>query len=102
MAVTTHGTGSALRSEGDFHFPPASPASDPASLDRIRVNYLRHRLTHHDGGLRRTSGRVGASEAYVIVKRAVLAAIGEAYPCPTAECDRQAAQGEDGPDPGEA
>jgi len=76
---------------------PASPGSDPWFLNRIVVNYLRHRLTDYEAVLRRTVGKVGRRAAYAAIKGKVLGAIAGAYPWLAEACrdaaDRLAEEG---------
>lgn len=60
-------------------------------IDRITVNFLRHKRTNYESVLKQIKGKVGVSVAYSIVKVATLKAIGEKYPELKTECDRQAA-----------
>ena len=60
-------------------------------LDRITVNYLRHRLTSYEDELEAIFGVTGAPEGRVLIKRKVLAAIGDTYPDLASECARQSA-----------
>ncbi|MET9835133.1 hypothetical protein ABZ078_38995 [Streptomyces sp. NPDC006385] len=70
--------------------PAPVESSGSGILDRWKVDYLRHRLTRHDdilGDLRDSAGRAAAEE---LLRRKVYAAIAEAYPELTQECERQA------------
>lgn len=67
----------------------AGEHSDARFLKRITVNYLRHRLTEYEDHLEQTYGRVGASEAYLKIKRLVLDAIAAVYPSLADECRHQ-------------
>ena len=67
----------------------ASDNSDPAFLDRMCVNYLRHNMTHYENLLDVTAGKVGAGDAYCEIKGKVLDAIATAYPYLASECIRQ-------------
>ena len=58
----------------------ASPRDDPAFLNRIAVNYLRHECSHYEDELDDLFGKVGASPAYVLLRRRIMVAIKEAYP----------------------
>jgi hypothetical protein len=78
-----------LRDERRIGYNPASPHSDPAFLDRICVNYLRHCLTSYESHLREIAGKVGAPDAYCAIKTKVLAAIGDAYDWLYEECRQQ-------------
>jgi hypothetical protein len=68
---------------------PATADSDPFFLERITVNYLRHRLTNYDDHLDEVAGKVGCDDARSAIKRKVLAAIREGYPWLARECERQ-------------
>lgn len=76
----------------DDEFTPATLDSDPAFLERITVNYLRHELTNYEEQLWALFGRVGRNEAEELVRERVYRAIAEAYPELAAECDRQLAR----------
>ena len=67
----------------------ASPDSDPKFLERITVNYLRHRLSCYEEALDKITGKVGAAKAYLAVKDKVLDAISDTYPDLDDECIRQ-------------
>jgi hypothetical protein len=67
----------------------ATPASNPSFLERISVNYLRHRLSSYEQELARLFGKVGVREAYLEVNEMVYDAIATAYPTLAAECARQ-------------
>jgi hypothetical protein len=81
----------ALRGEGEVVElpPPADAASPPPFLDRIAVNYIRHRLTAYDAQLAAMVGQVGGEEASLLVKRRVFEAIAVAYPELADEAHRQ-------------
>jgi hypothetical protein len=66
----------------------ASPDDDRAFLDRICVNYLRHR-PQYETELRKIAGKVACHDAYLNLKERVLDAIAEAYPWLSDECYRQ-------------
>ncbi|WP_405879075.1 hypothetical protein OG747_10800 [Streptomyces sp. NBC_01384] len=73
-----------------------------ASLDRWKVEYLRHRLGGYDQLLDRlpVGGRSsGRAEAAALLRRRVYAAIAEAYPTLARECERQARDQWHGPPP---
>jgi hypothetical protein len=70
-------------------FNAASPDADQGFLDRITVNYLRHRLNHHEVELALTNIRVGMSEARRALNTKMFAAIVAAYPRLADECRRQ-------------
>ena len=67
----------------------ATPASNPSFLERISVNYLRHRLSAYEQELARLFGKVGVREAYLEVNDQVYEAIATTYPTLAAECARQ-------------
>jgi nucleosome binding factor SPN SPT16 subunit len=64
----------------------ARESSDPKFLERICVNYLRHRLTKYETHLQEIAGKVGVRDAYLEVKGKVLAAIAEQYDWLGDEC----------------
>ncbi len=70
----------------------ATPRSESDFLERICVNYLRHEATEYDSHLDGTSGAVGKSAAYDLLKEHVLDAIAEEYPWLSPECMRQSIQ----------
>ena len=74
-----------------FEAEPASEMSDPAFLERITVNFVRHELTAYDQELEAVAGRVGVQDAVQAIRRKVFAAIAAAYPALAHECDRQRA-----------
>ncbi|MGW1803822.1 hypothetical protein [Streptomyces sp. NPDC002078] len=77
--------------------PATAPPTDPHTLDRWKVDYLRHRLTRYDellDGLRGSTGRAAAEE---LLRRRFYAAIAEAYPDLAQECERQAGERQSGP-----
>lgn len=74
------------RARGDEY---ARPNSDVGFLARITVNYLRHQLTEYEAHLSAIGGKVGARDAYVTIKRKVLAAIADQYPWLEEECLNQ-------------
>ena len=67
----------------------ADAQSDPAFLSRITVNYIRHSLTAYNKYLQEVAGRIGVSQAIVIIRRRVYAAIRATYPEYAEECQRQ-------------
>lgn len=75
-----------------YEAEPASIDSDPAFLERICVNFLRHRMTKYDRYLDELYKKVGKSEGIEMVRQRVYKAIGDAYPWLTAECERQLAR----------
>src|SRR5206468_3015979 len=46
-------------------YEPASEKSDPAFLERITVNFIRHHLTEYDGHLEEVAGKIGVNQARV-------------------------------------
>jgi len=75
-----------LRSRGDSF---ASNADDPAFLERITVNFIRHELTEYDASLWEVAGKTGIARAVSEIRRRVYSAIAKAYPSLSAECERQ-------------
>lgn len=72
---------------------PAALDSEPAFLERISVNYLRHAGTPYDAVLRRLERMGERGRALVpAVKRRVLEAIAAVFPELAEECERQAAR----------
>lgn len=63
--------------------------SDPAFLERITVNYIRHNLTSYDRTIEGLFGAVGKEAAIEAMRSRVFAAIVEAYPYLTDEVKRQ-------------
>ena len=78
----------APRSDEDY-FRPATPQSDGRFLERITVNYLRHRLTQYESHLTDVAGKVASAAAKAAIKAKVLDAIAVAYPRLADECGRQ-------------
>ena len=74
---------------GNFDFEPATLNSDKFFLERITVNYLRHRLSNYEKKLDRIFGKVGKSRAYVIINLKIYEKIAEVYPELKEECYRQ-------------
>lgn len=62
-----------------LEFQKASKNSDPAFLERICTNYLRHCLTHYERELHNLFGKVGKGKAYPILKAKVNRAIFDTY-----------------------
>lgn len=73
----------------DWDALPATPNSDAAFLDRIMVNYLRHRKSRYEKKLEEVKGRVGVGEAYLEINNRIYQAIADAYPELAEECRRQ-------------
>lgn len=70
-------------------YQSATPNSDPAFLERITVNYLRHVLTTYEDELAKTFGKVGVRKAELEIRQKVYGAIAIAYPDLSSECDLQ-------------
>jgi hypothetical protein len=70
--------------------PDAPDAVDSATLDRWKVNYLRHRLTDYERHLEEVAGKVGVRDAKDLIREKVYDAIADAYPGLAAECLKQA------------
>lgn len=75
--------------ERGHDYERANEQSDPAFLERITVNYIRHELTAYDTHLEELAGRVGISEAETVIRRRVFGAIAAWYPEYAEECKRQ-------------
>jgi len=58
-------------------------------LRRITVNHLRHNLSDYDRRLDDLFGKVGKSEAYIILNRKIYTSIADTYPDLAEECERQ-------------
>lgn len=67
----------------------ADQYSDQEFLERITVNYIRHRLTKYEDYLAAIEGEVGVSEAYSIIRERILDKIADVYPWLSDECLRQ-------------
>lgn len=67
----------------------ASPADDPAFLDRITVNFIRHELTEYHRALWDAAGKTGVRQAITLIRKRIYGAIAEAYPMLASECARQ-------------
>jgi hypothetical protein len=79
----------APRDDIEWVNPDAPDAVDSATLDRWKVNYLRHRLTDYERHLEEVAGKVGVRDAKSMIRREVYDAIAERYPSLAAECSRQ-------------
>lgn len=77
---------------------PVSLKTSTARLDRLTVNYLRHKQTSYEEELKAFKGVVGVGEAYLIVRNRILDLIAATYPQLTAECDRQKFEAPELPD----
>jgi hypothetical protein len=73
----------------DDDFTPAAPASNPAFLERICVNYLRHACTRYEQELDRIFGKVGVEEAREELFRHICEKIAAVYPRLAAACEAQ-------------
>lgn len=67
----------------------ASLSSSEAFLQRLQVNYLRHRFADYDYTLDQIAGHAGAHRARSLLRRRIHEAISEAYPHLELECCRQ-------------
>lgn len=67
----------------------ADKDSDPEFLQRIQVNFIRHRLTSYDEELDKVAGQLGAPDARNAIRDKIYDAIAEAYPELEEECERQ-------------
>ena len=54
---------------------PATEQSDPAFLERITVNYIRHQLTSYDTHLEQAAGQIGVHQAGKVIRRRIYDAI---------------------------
>lgn len=86
-AVAAYNARKAARARDDWE--PATLDSGEAFLQRITVNYIRHRLTDYDGLLVAKYGAVGVEEARHLIRRRVYGAIAATYPALADECQRQ-------------
>lgn len=77
---------------------PAGPRTTRSRLDRLTVNYLRHKQTSYEEELKDFKGVVGVGEAYLVVRNRILDLIAQAYPALEAECERQKFEAPDLPD----
>jgi hypothetical protein len=67
---------------------PAAKA-DRGTLNRWKVNYLRHELIQFDATIEGLFGQVGRAAAEKLMRRRALEAIGRTYPDLLDECQRQ-------------
>ena len=67
----------------------ASIKSDEGFLDRITVNFIRHRMTEYDARLANLYGKAGKTEARELLRAKILTAISRTYPELYIECARQ-------------
>src|SRR5579859_250402 len=70
-------------------YTPASEESDPAFLERITVNYIRHELMSYDADLDGLARKIGVHAAVTVIRRRVYDLIALAYPELAQECARQ-------------
>ena len=75
-----------MRSRSDLF---ASQADDPAFLQRITVNFIRHDLTEYDVALWEVAGKTGIARAVAEIRHRVYSAIAQVYPALSDECKRQ-------------
>jgi hypothetical protein len=80
-------TARAVRHRDDASVDPRS--ADASTLDRWKVNYLRHEASRYDPYLDGLFGRAGRAEAERLMAQFVYAAIGKLYPDLLPECLRQ-------------
>lgn len=73
----------------EYYSVPASKNSGEEFLQRIQVNYIRHRLTSYENLLYEQRGKLGKAEALEIIQRRIFHAIIENYPELKLECERQ-------------
>ena len=64
-------------------------SADSNTLNRWKVNYLRHQLTRYDSMIEGMFGQVGRAAAEKLLLRRALEAIGKTYPDLLDECQRQ-------------
>jgi len=74
--------------------PIANGNSDKEFLERIQVNYLRHKATCYERKLEDIKGEMDHHVAVLGVKTKALAAIAQSYPFLAEECERQRARSE--------
>ncbi|MBO0895125.1 hypothetical protein [Arthrobacter sunyaminii] len=77
---------------------PASRSTSKARLDRLTVNYLRHKQTSYEEELKEFKGVVGVGEAYLVVRNRILDLIADTYPQLRDECERQKFEAPELPD----
>lgn len=78
-----------LYGDTDFEVRHLNKKSDPDVLERIVVNYIRHKLTNYDRELEKIVGKVGKQFGYKKINQKIYDSIKEAYPEYADECDRQ-------------
>jgi hypothetical protein len=62
---------------------------DQSKLERLTVNYIRHKLTPYDYYLKLIESKVGKKEGYRLLKERIYNCISESYPDLTRECTLQ-------------
>lgn len=77
---------------GDFDYQPATINSGKEFLNRITVNFLRHRCSSYERILDNIEGKVGKKEAYALLNQKIFQRITEIYPELKEECEKQLAE----------
>jgi len=72
-----------------FEFQKADLKSNKEFLNRIIVNYIRHKSTKYDYKLQKIFGKVGKQEAYKLLNKKIYDKISEVYPQLKEECNNQ-------------
>lgn len=67
----------------------ATPSSDEAFLLRIKVNYLRHKMTPYKEKIEDMLGKTGKKLGLIALRDKIFASISEVYPDLADECTRQ-------------
>lgn len=67
----------------------ASALDDQEFLDRITVNFIRHELTQYDQAILDAAGKAGVQKAIFRIRQRVYAAIAQAYPALSDQCQAQ-------------
>jgi len=88
-AISSYNDRRSDRSEDGFLNDFATLNSGEEFLNRITVNYLRHRCSPYERKLTEIAGKVGTKEAYILLNQSIFKKIAERYPTLEAECDRQ-------------
>jgi hypothetical protein len=83
------GAGKGVLMARGHDYEPASAQSDPAFLEQITINYIRHNLTVYETHLKEVAGQSGISEAERVVRRRVYDEIAAQRPDYAEECKRQ-------------
>ena len=73
----------------DINMERANKNSDPAFLNRICVNYLRHNACDYDNYLNNINGKVGKFNAYTKIRNKIFEDIAIKYPFLKDECENQ-------------